>query len=158
EQEQVYDLWDLKLRYAEQTVAAQQAVVKPYYCPSRRAPPILSVQEGWYQLDPGPPPGPNSPSMELRFGAPNNPPGAVGDYASCVGDMRGKGNFTNGAVFNWFNVTSSGAIILGTALKANGTAPGTNEPAGVPIETWKSNTVLADVLDGTTNTFLGGEK
>lgn len=162
EQEQIYDLWDLNKRYAEQTVAAQQANVNSYFCPSRRRGPVLSVQEGWFQDDPGPPSlGANAPSQEARFSAANNPPGTVGDYAACVGDMRGKGNFTNGAVFNWFNVNSSGAIIIGTASKVQPlpwTAPATNEAAGINIVAWKSNTSFADILDGTANTFLGGEK
>jgi prepilin-type N-terminal cleavage/methylation domain-containing protein len=41
EQENIQELWDLNRTYAQQTVAAQQAHVKSYYCPTRRQPSLL---------------------------------------------------------------------------------------------------------------------
>ena len=46
----------------------------------------------------------------------NNLPGALGDYAACVGDMRGTPNNPNAQ--NWFNVNSNGAIIIATPQPA----------------------------------------
>ena len=59
EQGNAYNLWDLKKRYIEQPVEARQAQVPTYYCPSRRASPMLSTG-----------------STDGGF------PGACGDYAS----------------------------------------------------------------------------
>src|SRR5688572_20172753 len=94
EQDNLYRQWDLTRRYRLQTVLAQQTPVKSYYCPSRRSPPSLSVAEGWDVLDTTPPPNPTG-SSQFRFSAANNPPGATGDYAACVGDMRGTPNNPN---------------------------------------------------------------
>src|SRR4051812_9432690 len=42
EQQNVYVLWDIKFKYATQSVAARQAQIKTFYCPSRRSPGGLS--------------------------------------------------------------------------------------------------------------------
>src|SRR5262245_28078047 len=116
EQGSAYNLFNMQKSYVTQTVAAQQAEVKIYFCPSRRGPGQgFSTAESWHQLDTAPPPEPVMASAEVRFSAANNPPGALGDYAACVGDMRGTpGNppNTNANQFNWFNVNSNRAIIL----------------------------------------------
>ena len=154
EQDQIYDLWDLERRYSDQTAAAQQAVVNAYYCPTRRRPPVASVAEDLYPPDNSPPPNPGSGTLEPRFSTANNDPGAVGDYAACVGDMRGVPN--DPTQRHWFDIQSNGAIIIGTPAAP---APSNTDMSPTTLVTiWKSNTNFADILDGTTSTFLAGEK
>jgi len=67
--------------------------------------------------------------------------------------MRGTPNNPNAQ--NWFNVSSSGAIIIATPT------PAPANPTGSPttqVMTWASNTRFSLIEDGTSNTFLAGEK
>jgi prepilin-type N-terminal cleavage/methylation domain-containing protein len=153
EQEAIHELWDLNRTYAAQTAAARQAQVASYYCPSRRGPPHVSVAEGWDVLDTSTPPNPNSPSNQFRFSAAANPPGAVTDYAANVGDMRGIANNPNTQA--WFSLNSSGSIIIGIPTPATPSGVGN---ANTVLTSWRSALTFADVLDGTSNTFLAGEK
>jgi prepilin-type N-terminal cleavage/methylation domain-containing protein len=155
EQGAAYNTWDISRRYAQQSVTARQIQVKTYYCPSRRPATGLSVAENWYVTDPTPPPNITVVGgLQHRFSIANNPPGAVGDYAACVGDMRGTPNNPNAQ--NWFNTNSNGAIIIATPTPA----PATNPPpaASVVIPSFRSNTGIATLSDGSSNTFLVGEK
>jgi prepilin-type N-terminal cleavage/methylation domain-containing protein/prepilin-type processing-associated H-X9-DG protein len=147
EQGAVESSWDLTRKYAGQSITARQTQVKSYYCPSRRGPTALSVAEDFYVNDATPPPEPMpAEALQERFSAPNNPPGALGDYAACVGDMRGTPNNPDGE--NWFNTSSNGAIIIGNSTI----------PANQIVTAFTSNTKLASITDGTSNTFLAGEK
>jgi prepilin-type N-terminal cleavage/methylation domain-containing protein len=150
EQGNVSTTWDLTRQYAQQTAVAQQTQVKSYYCPSRRGPGELSRAEQWWVLDVTPPPNPQSAgSTEFRFSAANNPPGALGDYAGCVGDMRGAPNNPNAQ--NWFNVNSNGAIIIARpTLTGSGTSQRATSFVGIVN--------FGGITDGTSSTFLAGEK
>jgi prepilin-type N-terminal cleavage/methylation domain-containing protein len=159
EQGNLYSQWDLTKRYSQQTAAARQTPVNIYFCPSRRGPQAgFSVAENFYVHDTNPiaPPGNANPvaveALEPRFGAANNLPGALGDYAACIGDMRGSPNNPNAE--NWFNTSSNGAIIIGNPTPA----VSTTSAQTLVLTTWTSNTSFAKILDGSSNTFLAGEK
>jgi prepilin-type N-terminal cleavage/methylation domain-containing protein len=74
EQKDLFNLWDLKLAYYEQSDAARGTRLTNYFCPSRRGPgedPVLSIQgDEW--IIAGATIGPNVP-------------GALGDYACNIG-------------------------------------------------------------------------
>jgi prepilin-type N-terminal cleavage/methylation domain-containing protein len=154
EQKNLSDQWDLTRRYSQQTQAAQRTNVSIYFCPSRRGPnQALSTSEQLYVQDSTPPPNPNpAEAPQFRFGPANNVPGALGDYAACVGDMRGTPNNPNAQ--HWFNTNSNGAIIIGTPTPS----VATNSPQSLVVNSWISNTRFPVITDGTSNTFMVGEK
>ena len=152
EQQNIYNLWDVRLKYAAQSQAAQQAQVKTFYCPSRRGPGGLSTAETFDSADNATPPPWDSSGSQYRFSATNNPAGSLTDYAANVGDFRGTANNTGGA---WFNNTSNGVLIIGQVTSTPAQGSGTN---ATPIPTFRGYVTMAGVSDGTSNTFLVGEK
>jgi prepilin-type N-terminal cleavage/methylation domain-containing protein len=75
EQSALFRQWDLSRSYYEQSDMARLSPVKNYYCPTRRSPSSCpaSVFGDW-------------PSWQIGDnGPPGNIPGALGDYAACVG-------------------------------------------------------------------------
>ena len=89
------------------------------------------------------PPEPNSAppaeGLQPRFSAANNPAGACGDYAACVGDMRGNPNNPNAE--NWFNVESNGAIIIGNTVPT----VSTSSAQTLVLTSWTSNTRMSRI-------------
>jgi prepilin-type N-terminal cleavage/methylation domain-containing protein/prepilin-type processing-associated H-X9-DG protein len=153
EQGSTYARFDVNQSSVHQPDEAKKAEVKIFFCPARRGPGQgFSVAEGWQQNDTAPPPDPVTASAEQRFSAANNPPAALGDYAACVGDMRGAPN--NPSQQNWFNDKSNGAIIIGTPSPSISTTTADT----TVLTKWKSNTNLQSITDGTSSTFLAGEK
>jgi prepilin-type N-terminal cleavage/methylation domain-containing protein len=141
EQENISRTWSFAARFRDQPDVSRLSQVKTYYCPSRRSANGVSVVEDVNPDDRSPPPDGMGPYSDPRFLAGVNPTGALGDYAGNVGDMRGTPN--NPASQQWPGVLANGALIRGTR-NADGS--------------YRSNTSLASIADGTSNTFLAGEK
>jgi prepilin-type N-terminal cleavage/methylation domain-containing protein/prepilin-type processing-associated H-X9-DG protein len=152
EQQGVYSLWDIRLKYAAQSQSARQAQIKTLYCPSRREPNGLSMAETFDSADNATPPPWNSSGSQYRFSTANNPAGSLTDYAACVGDFRGATNNLSGA---WFSNTASGVMIIGNEASTPAQGAATN---ATPIPTFRGLVDMASVSDGTSNTFLIGEK
>ena len=151
EGDNTYKLWNVALGYADQTIQARQATIKIFYCPSRPRGTLISpsnqnragtgIPHGTYQ------------------GQPRDLSGAVGDYACCAGD----GTLRNQRGAN-------GAMISGNVYDPpppgpqsgeNGyDQPNNNPPAIplIPIPGYRGYTNLVTITDGTSNTFLLGEK
>lgn len=151
EQDALFRSWDVKLKYAAQSTSAQKTQPKAFLCPGRRAPGEISTAEGFDHLTATVPPW-TTTSTQYRFSLANNPAGAVTDYAGNVGDFRGTNNVLTGA---WFNNTSNGVLIIGEVASTPAQGAGTNL---TPIPTFQSSVKLTSVTDGTSNTFMIGEK
>jgi hypothetical protein len=119
EQENVYRLWNLDLTYFEQSDAARLALIKTYFCPTRRAPAV-------------------SRGDVVDNAGQSFPPaaGCEGDYGVCAGN-----SLPPDAI--WSTVNANGAIIRGT---------GRNKPG------FGSQTRIASITDGVSNTIFVGEK
>jgi prepilin-type N-terminal cleavage/methylation domain-containing protein len=143
-----YKGWDTQLRYYDQPNSGgpgdPTAVNVPiYFCPSRRGPEVgLSVDNGGTDKD-----------VPSNFTGQPHRPGGLSDYAASHGtDVT--------------TLEGNGALSIGLPLAAvqpNGT-PWTNldkmyqSPLGTRITSWKSQTTLGSIADGTSNTLLIGEK
>jgi prepilin-type N-terminal cleavage/methylation domain-containing protein len=144
EQEPFYRQWNINRWYYDQGPngnAIRQTQLTVFYCPARRSPGGVSQ---------------NSDAPEIPFpGAPAgiNVPGALGDYASCNGDTDAD-----------FIVKPDGVLIQALVKYTSGQTnptPAGQVPCTTPpcvIQTWKSRTNIASVTDGTSNTFMIGEK
>src|SRR5262249_6335569 len=144
EQANFYKQWDINRWYYDQGPngnAIRQTQLPIFYCPARRSPGGVSQ---------------NNDAPEIPFpGAPAgvNVPGALGDYAACNGDADAD-----------FIINPNGVLIQAQVPYTSGQTNPT--PAGqVPcttapcvVQSWNSRTRIASVTDGTSNTFLIGEK
>jgi prepilin-type N-terminal cleavage/methylation domain-containing protein len=142
EQSAGYALWDQLKQYIEQTDAAIQVPMKTYLCPSRRTGNQLSIQEAGL---PGGIGNPGSGGLDAAHAR----PGTVSDYAANGGSF---GDY-NGGAGTWWSTSANGVIIRGVA-----SGNPVTRPDGVTVQPTTSQTSLAAIPDGTSNTFLIGEK
>jgi prepilin-type N-terminal cleavage/methylation domain-containing protein len=145
EQDNLRNLWTPTADYAAAVNdKGRTTAVKSFFCPSRRGPgdaqPSESVQV--YPGDTSPPPAfTASGSADSRFGPALSPPGALGDYAGCVGTVN---NYpSNPTDVSWASTRANGALIQGQA------------PTGT---TFKGLTTFGSITDGLSNTLLAGDK
>jgi len=133
EQKNLFDLWDMSKQYSAQSDEARLAAVPAYFCPSRRS--AADAAQGSLSGD--------------QLGGSPHVPGALSDYAACVGDPSGSnpgGDWRVGMGFG-------GWLTYETGRWANGAfhyGPFSNE-AWSPIKP-------ASITDGLSNTIFFGEK
>jgi prepilin-type N-terminal cleavage/methylation domain-containing protein/prepilin-type processing-associated H-X9-DG protein len=139
EQDNLYKMWNLPYRYAEQPTDPDPRPhnVKTFFCPSRRSQAVgLSVNDV---------PSATDPAIDLGpF------PGGLSDYA-CNSGNNSASNRPAGAMTysRAVGVTPDGQIVTGSFdTKAIGTR----------ITSWTGVINIASITDGTTNTLLIGEK
>jgi prepilin-type N-terminal cleavage/methylation domain-containing protein len=142
EQENISRTWDFNVFYRDQSVTARTMHVKSFYCPARRSPGdgLLSMVETVDPDDVTPPPEWNGITSDARFAGGVNPAGALGDYAANVGEW---GFMENPPTEVWAGDGANGAFSRGIR-----TADGK----------FRSRTNIQSITDGTSNTFLAGEK
>jgi prepilin-type N-terminal cleavage/methylation domain-containing protein/prepilin-type processing-associated H-X9-DG protein len=144
EQDNLRNLWTPTANYSSATNAPGRVFqVKTFYCPSRRSGSdgALCTSEDVRPGDSTPPPNFTGPFTDTRFMAPNNPAGAPGDYAGSVGTVNGYP--TNLTSIDWASIRANGALIQG------------QPPVGT---SFKGLTKISTIIDGTSSTFLAGEK
>jgi len=136
EQENLYKQWDPHRSYYDRDLPDfRRTQVNLFYCPTRRAPPQLSVETSDGDVN-----------YENHWPNDNPVPGALGDYACSVGDN-----------FDIYNTEqANGAFALATHRYA-ANPPGASTPPWL-MSSWKSNTDFASITDGLSNTIFIGEK
>lgn len=134
EQVNLFDSWDPTLKYYYQTDEARLTHIPAYLCPSRRSGMASIRNDDIYS------PYETSPHI----------PGTVADYACSAG-------YGPAGVWNW--IDSNGAMIMGKATTDPPTVPdGSYAPPNAVLKTWSSRTRFRNLIDGTSNTILVGEK
>ncbi len=141
EQDNVFKLWNstnppFPWQYKNQPPAAQQALIKSFFCPTRRSP---------------------FTSPANRNGGTNGGfAGATGDYACSDG---------NGSNRNTLNARGAMISSIVSTNPPYVSSPGcaVDDPCGDVIDTYKivgfsSRTGISSIKDGTSNTLLIGEK
>src|SRR5262245_33596695 len=89
EQENISKGWVFTTTYVAQNDFYRRQQVKTYFCPARRSSSEGSVHRA-EQVWPGdfspPPEFTTTGALDARFAGTNQPPGALGDYAACLGE------------------------------------------------------------------------
>jgi prepilin-type N-terminal cleavage/methylation domain-containing protein/prepilin-type processing-associated H-X9-DG protein len=158
EQDTVYRLWDIQLRYQEQPNATTQANakagnitpgdpcprnIKIYFCPGRRGP---NVGYSWNDVAPAQD-SDGQPNADAALPA---RPGGLSDYAASDGTGG------NGALVQAVN--RKGTLPSGQPGPIGGGTNWAESPVGTRITSFSGGTTLATIDDGTSNTLLIGEK
>jgi prepilin-type N-terminal cleavage/methylation domain-containing protein len=142
EQENISKGWVFTTTYVNQTPFYREQQVKTYLCPSRRSSGSgnLHQPEQVYPADVTPPPTfTPTGTADPRFSGTNQPQGALGDYAACLGEY---GFYAAPPAEIVFGTGANGALTVGTIT--NGQVV--------------SYTKISSITDGTTNTLMVGEK
>ncbi len=119
EETNLYNLWDLQLTYYQQTDSARKTAVKSYFCPSRRSSTVAPTSSVSGDQD--------DVTTPTNLGP--HTPGALGDYAVCVGTEGSDG------------------------LSCEGSANGSFKAEG-----GEGHVTLTSVTDGLSNTIFAGDK
>lgn len=146
EQQNFYTQWDIRRQegYHHTPAGTRQTQIPIYYCPSRRPPRHLSLA-----------------GQDVNAGVDN--PGALGDYANSNHHSTSVGDPNTGAAFSCYGATAPGwGCGMGAMTRAtfsSGIPPSMTDPAdSTLIGMWRPTTTFASITDGTSNTFLIGEK
>jgi len=139
EQAPLYRAWDISQGFSVQSQTARESTIPICFCPTRRQPMV-------------------SPASE-NGGDNGGFAGACGDYGCCAGDGRDRNTYL-----------ANGAMITGNVMDpkppgpqggVNGIdQPNDNPPAMplIPILKFRGYVTLTNIIDGTSNTLLLGEK
>jgi prepilin-type N-terminal cleavage/methylation domain-containing protein/prepilin-type processing-associated H-X9-DG protein len=156
EQENIFKLWDIKEGYApfpqtQPNDEARQALVKTFFCPSRREPMLANLGED------------RDDNFRMGSKGDEHSQGACGDYACCAGDGRTALNqeVANGAMINGHLDYDYPRVQGKDNEDANGIDQPNKNPPLLPlirIKHFTSYTSIDKITDGTSNTFLIGEK
>ncbi len=128
--------WDPYQWYYVHGADVRQNVVKTYLCPARRAGGTDVISNQGEVPEKGPWSGSSTPYQPPYFGA-------VGDYAACAGD--------NGPGAAHYGPTANGSIVLAKYTHKSSSLP-------LVLTEFKSRTRFDSLTDGSTHTFLVGEK
>jgi prepilin-type N-terminal cleavage/methylation domain-containing protein/prepilin-type processing-associated H-X9-DG protein len=141
EEDSIYKLWNIHLGYESQSEQARESTTKLFFCPSRRSPPQIAPYNDI------------NPPYRGVLG-----PGTCGDYACCAGDGSNRNiRLARGAMIN--------GHVLDSYVPKQGGENGIDQPNAnppglplIPIKNFTSYTGLDRIPDGTSNTFMLGEK
>jgi prepilin-type N-terminal cleavage/methylation domain-containing protein len=136
----IAEQWDLRKRYSEQNTTARQQNLPFYFCPTRR------------KVPPGP-----SVAGDARTAIPAYPhtPGALGDYAASVGNPYSGADGFRGVIVE---VDRTQTVIIDPTTGGQVGDTGATAVVGAHIIRWKARVPINDILDGTSNTLMIGEK
>ena len=133
EQGNLYGVSDVECQYYGLPDSSIQAQVSFYYCPSRRAPPQLSV------------------SGDGRGPTPHRP-GALNDYGLVAGD---------GSAIPWWGTVPAGGNGMARSTHTFTEQPSGVHVGSTPnlkYTGWKMRRAFNDVSDGLSNTLMAGDK
>jgi prepilin-type N-terminal cleavage/methylation domain-containing protein len=137
EQDNLYRQWDIHRSYYDPGLPDfRKTQVKLFYCPSRRAPPQVSVETADGDVN-----------YENHYPNDLPVPGALGDYACSVGDN----------VDGRYNTEDANGAFVVAEHKYAASPPSRSDPPWLMLS-WVSHTDFASITDGLSNTIFIGEK
>jgi prepilin-type N-terminal cleavage/methylation domain-containing protein len=157
EQNNLFNLWNLQLRYVEQPFPPPSQTgpfqagdpcphnINTYFCPSRR-----SASDMGFSV--------NDVAVGTFSSTEPPRPGGLSDYAANGGDLASN-NYPYGPMMIGSPTVCVGITPTGQIVTATGAGtPFASAPIGTKLTAWAGNTTLQTITDGTSNTLLIGEK